>query len=165
MHVRSRFALTLLVAALTGGVALFTACGDGSTPAPISSTVYPTSSQSPGTTLAPSSPASPTAGETTGGSPSPTATATSGGGGTGGGGQTTITDKTIRANILRRLAQSAALNGLLFKVAVRDRVVYLRGIVKTDAQKQTAEQIAVTEPGIDKVVSYVFVETEGNGGY
>jgi len=75
-----------------------------------------------------------------------------------------ITDKSIRADIVRRLAASPVLVGLTFKVFVHDRVVVLAGTVKTKVQKTTAEQIAVTEPGVKKVVSYVKV-VPGGGGY
>lgn len=64
---------------------------------------------------------------------------------------------------MTRLAQSPALVGLDITVTVRKLVVRLFGTVKTKEQRTTAEQIAVTEPGVAKVISYLKVEP--GGGY
>ena len=156
-------AIALLALALAG-------CGDGGTPAPIADTLTPTpglstvppmsasASPSPGstqgTTLAPSPGAQSPSGQTATAIPSPSPSASG----------ATITDKSIRADIVRRLAASPVLVGLDFRVFVHKRVVVLAGTVKTKVQKTTAEQIAVTEPGIKKVISYVKV-VPGGGGY
>lgn len=66
-------------------------------------------------------------------------------------------DKEIRADIIKRLEAAPDLAGLTFGVAVYKGVVTLAGTVETKGQKRTAERIAVTEPGIVKVVSYVRV--------
>jgi len=151
------FAILVLFAA----GALLVACGDGDKPAVTPGTLYPSASGGPvgpgvksgGTSSSPSA-----ATLTPGASPSAT---TSGGG--GGGGE--ITDASIKANILRRIAESPALSGLRVRVIVHDSIVYLKGNVTTAGQKTEVEQIAVTEPGIAKVVSTLIVEPKGDGGY
>ncbi|HMK93283.1 MAG TPA: BON domain-containing protein [Thermoleophilia bacterium] len=165
--------MALLVAAAILGAAVLAGCGDGGNPAPIADTLTP----APGLSTVPASPTgsavaspsptgtsgastlSPAPGQTPSGQtsttiPSPSPSTSAG----------TITDKSIRADIRRRLAASPVLVGLEFKVFVHKRVVVLAGTVKTKVQKTTAEQIAVTEPGVKKVVSYVTV-VPGGGGY
>jgi hypothetical protein len=156
--------IAILLAVALLGLGLLSGCGSGDTPSPPTSTLSPTAAggaSGPPGKGGQGGPSATTVSPQAGASTTPAATATPGGGGSG----ATITDESIRANILRRLAESPALTGLRFKVRVTDGEVYLFGKVKTKAQKQTAEQIAVTEPGIKKVVSYVFVVTEGDGGY
>lgn len=79
------------------------------------------------------------------------------------GGQT-ITDESIKHSIVQRLGESPALVGVRIRVSVKDKVVYLMGKVDKAQQKETAEQIAVTEPGIVKVVSFIRVR-EGGSDY
>ena len=62
-----------------------------------------------------------------------------------------------------RLSQDPSLRGLQFKVRVRDAQVILARRVKTKNQKHPAEQIAVSEPGVKRVLSYI--EVSGSGGY
>jgi len=142
----------VLAAALTVG-----ACGSGDKPARIGSTITPSpggsAGGSPGT-ASPGTTSSPGANVTL----SPTASP-------GGGDGQDVTDRSIRASILARMAQSPVLTGIRIKVGVAHRVVVLSGTVKKDEQKTEAEQIAVTEPGIKKVVSYLVVEPQGEGGY
>ena len=58
---------------------------------------------------------------------------------------------------MRRLAAAPDLAGLTFRVVVYKGVVTLVGTVNTASQRHTAEHIAVTEPGVVKVISYVQV--------
>ena len=69
-------------------------------------------------------------------------------------------DATIRAGILRRLSQEPTLVGIQFIVHVRGAVVRIYGTVKTQAQLATAQQIAVSEPDITKVISYIKVKSQ-----
>ena len=63
-----------------------------------------------------------------------------------------------------RLSQDPSLRGIQFEVVVHKGVVDLSGRVKTKKQKHSAEQIAVSEPGVKKVVSLLSV-VPGGGGY
>ncbi|MCU0314685.1 MAG: BON domain-containing protein [Solirubrobacteraceae bacterium] len=144
-------ALALLAALLVVAAGALVACGDGSAPAPATRTLTPGDSPSPGKHGATASPsvqptasATPTA--TT--SPSPTASST----------PARITDKSIKANILARIAQEPGLRGFEIQVVVSSGVVYLRGRVRTTAQRTLVEQIALSEPGVKKVVSAVDVD-------
>lgn len=137
-------------------VAVLAGCGDDK-PAVTGETLLPsaaasgrhtrtTSSASPAATPAAQASAPQVSGS--GSAPAPTSTQPS--------------DATIRGDILVRLSQEPSLRDLEFKVRVRDGDVTLQGRVRTKAQKRTAEQIAVTEPGVRKVVSYIVV-TARNG--
>jgi len=75
-----------------------------------------------------------------------------------------ITDKSIRGDILVRLSQEPGLRGIEFYVVVNDGEALLAGPVKTEAQKNAAERIAVGVPGVKRVVSYLEI-TSGAGGY
>ena len=145
-----RHRLAILVVAAT--FALLAACGNGDKPAIEPGTTYPSTAASPGTSPGAASP-----------SPSP-ATLTPGSSPTAPDGDQ-VTDASIKAAILRRIAESPALTGLRIRVAVKDKTVRLGGKVKTNEQKSAVEQIAVTEPGVVKVVSYLIVEPDGDGGY
>ena len=68
-----------------------------------------------------------------------------------------VTDAWIKADLLRRLSAAPELVGQRLRVEVKARVVYLIGRVESARQKRVAEYIAVTEPFIKKVVSYVQV--------
>ena len=149
------FAVLLVIAA-----ALLSACGAGDRPAVSATTLLPSPSES-GTGKGASGGASPSPLVTV--SPSPSSTGSGGGSGSSGGSTTKISDKTIRGNILVRLSQDPSLRGLQFKVRVRDAHVILAGRVKTKDQKHAAEQIAVSEPGVKRVLSYI--EVTGAGGY
>jgi BON domain len=144
----------LMLALAAGGVMVaLAACGDGATPAPPSRTLSPspggdggkhgataTPSASPSATAAtPSAPTTPSA------SPTP------------------ITDAGIKAGILARIAQEAGLQGFTFDVTVHDGTVYLSGRVRTKQQRSLAEQIALTQPGVKKVVSSI--EVKAGTGY
>jgi hypothetical protein len=154
------FAALILVALAAAG----SACGDGGRPAAVSTLSPSTGSTttaprhpSPGTTttgaasglssgatVAPASASTPS----TSVSPSPAA----------------ITDASLRADLIKRLGASPTLVGLEIRVRVVHRVVYLLGTVKSRAEKAAAEHIAVTEPGIAKVVSLLEI-VPGGGGY
>jgi hypothetical protein len=141
---------TLLSIVLVGvGVAL-AACGDGSTPAPPTRTLTPSAvdtSVKRGSTASPAPSASVTPAPTssaTGTTPSPSATR--------------ITDKSIKAGILARIAQEPGLQGFEIRVIVTDGVVHLRGRVRTKQQRSLIEQIALSEPGVQKVVSAIDVD-------
>jgi hypothetical protein len=152
------FAAFLLVALAATG----SACGDGGRPAAVStlppSTAAPavTSTPSPGTTT--NGPAGASSGTTVAPtSTSPPATPVSAS-------PTEVTDASLRADLVKRLGASPTLVGLEIEVRVAHRVVYLSGTVKSRAEKAAAEHIAVTEPGIAKVVSLLEV-VPGGGGY
>ena len=154
MRRRTIIAFSILVLFAAG--ALLGACGDGNKPAVTPGTLLPSASGGPGGPGGKPGGTSPSASPATI-TPSSSPSATTGGG--------EITDASIKANILRRIAESPALSGLRIRVVVRDALVYLKGNVKTAEQKNAVEQIAVTEPGIAKVVSYLIVEPKGDGGY
>jgi hypothetical protein len=148
-HTFRRLAATLLLAAVAGATLALVACGDGSAPAPASRTLTPDASSSfgkRGATTAPS--ATPTASTTPSATPTATPSAT----------PTRITDKSIRAAILARIAQEPGLRGFDIRVKVADGTVYLMGRVRTKDQRSLVEQIALTEPGVKKVVSAVDVD-------
>jgi osmotically-inducible protein OsmY len=129
-------------------------------------------SAEPGRTLTPSPSGSTAA--TTSVTPSATGTAaqatgTPAGTATGSPGATTTTpspgvtavarsDREIRAGIIKRIAASAALTGVRVRVRVRQGVVGLIGQVKTAEQRRLVENIALTEPGVKKVLSYLTIE-------
>ena len=155
---RHRSTLVLAVLVLITLAAAASACGDGGPPAAVSAL-----SPSPGTTTdaaagglaggATIAPAPTSAPIST--SPSPTAVSAS---------PAAATDTSLRADLIRRLGASPTLVGLEIKVRVVHRVVYLSGTVKSRAEKTAAEHIAVTEPGIAKVVSLLEI-VPGGGGY
>jgi hypothetical protein len=148
-------ALVLVALAATGS-----ACGDGGRPAAVStlapSTAAATGAPSPGTTT--NGPAKPSSRATVAPtSTSPPATPVSAS-------PTAVTDASLRADLIKRLGASPTLVGLEIEVRVAHRVVYLSGTVKSRTEKAAAEHIAVTEPGIAKVVSLLEV-VPGGGGY
>lgn len=96
-------------------------------------------------------------------SPSPSSTGSGGGSRSFGASTKTITDKSIRGNVLVRFSQEPSLRGIQFKVAVHDAVVILAGRVTTKEHKRSAEQIAVSEPVVKRVLSYIVIT--GGGGY
>jgi hypothetical protein len=138
------------------------ACGDGGQPAAVASTLTPsaaTSSVPAGTPSAGATttgPAHPTTspgvtGTSTPATPSATATPAK------------ITDASIRFDVIKRLGASPTLVGLEIQVRVRHRVVYLFGTVTSRHEKAVAEHIALTEPGVVKVVS--LIQVVPGGGY
>jgi hypothetical protein len=139
------------------------ACGAGDKPAVNATTLFPSPSASNAGTSGSEGTASPSPSPST----SPSASSKGGGNGTGNGSSGTsakkITDVSIRGNILVRLSQVPSLRGIQFEVAVHKGVVSLSGRVKTKKQKHSAEQIAVSEPGVKRVLSYI--EVTGGGGY
>ena len=150
MHARRSPSLTrlvgavLLTVALGGVMAALAACGDGAAPAPPRRTLTPSTDASPGKKHSSASPsASPSAKPET---PTPSPSATK------------ITDRTIKAGILSRIAEEPGLQGFDIRVVVNDGVVYLRGRVRTKQQRTLIEQIALTEPGVKKVVSAIDVD-------
>lgn len=140
-----------LAAALLVLAGALVACGDGSAPAPVTRTLTPDQSPSPGkhgASTTPSAQPSVSASPSTTASPAPTASST----------PARITDKSIKAGILARIAQEPGLRGFEITVVVNDGVVYLRGRVRTKGQRSLVEQIALSEPGVKKVVSAVDVD-------
>lgn len=164
-HTPRGAALCALVLLFVTAALLLSACGSSDQPPAISATTLFPSPSASQTGTGGSGNASPSPSVTA--SPSPSSTGASGGGQSSGGssGSSTskITDKAIRGNILVRLSQEPSLQGLQFKLRVRKGVVILTGRVKTKDQKRTAEQIAVSEAGVKKVLSYI--EVTGGGGY
>jgi hypothetical protein len=143
---------TLVSFVLGGATVTLAACGDGSTPAPPMRTLTPsavedsgkrdsTASPPPSASVSPAPSSSATAPVATP-SPSPTR----------------ITDKSIKAGILARISQEPGLQGFDIRIAVNDGIVYLRGRVRTKQQRSLVEQIALSEPGIKKVVSAIDVD-------
>ena len=157
---RGGAALGAFAVLLAAASVALSACGSGDTPAVHATTLFPspTASQS-GSGAGSGASSSPGASA----SPSPSSTGSGGGGGSSGTSTTRPTDKTIRGNILVRLSQDPSLRELQFKVTVTKGKVLLAGRVKTEAQKRAAEQIAVSEPGVRSVLSYI--EVTGGGGY
>jgi hypothetical protein len=165
-----RGATILASAILLAAAVLVSACGSGDKPAVKPSTLYPSPSASnavtsgnpspsPGTSTSPGTSSSP--GTST--SPSPSSTGGRNGGGSSGTSTKKITDASIRGNILVRLSQEPTLRGIDFTVVVHNASVSLTGRVKTRKQKHSAEHIAVSEPGVKRVLSYI--EVTGGGGY
>ena len=151
-------ALALLALAATAS-----ACSDGGQPAAIASTMAPSAvgSSLPAGTPSPVATASGSARPAT--SPSTAATSTASASATPTA-SAKVTDASIRADLTRRLGASPTLVGLEIQVRVAHRVVYLFGTVKSQREKAAAERIAVTEPGIVKVVSLLKI-VPGGGGY
>ena len=156
-------ALVLVTIATTGS-----ACGDGGRPAAVS-TLSPsaaTTATAPGTpspatttngtAAGPSATGAPAATSVPASTSRPTAPASTG--------PTAVTDASLRADLIKRLGASPTLVGLEIKVRVFQRIVYLSGTVKSKAEKAAAEHIAVTEPGVAKVVSLLEI-VPGGGGY
>lgn len=139
---RRPIAVMLMLVTVTGGALLaLGACGDGATPAPPSRTLTPQGDGGKhGATALPSVTPSPLPS-----TPAPSATPSPG--------ATRITDQSIEAGILARLAEEPGLQGFTIRVTVRDGTVYLAGRVRTKQQRTLAEQIALTQAGVKKVVS------------
>lgn len=152
-HDRTPGAAILLACALFLGLAL-AACGDADQAASPAATIYPSPSTGP------ASPAPATLTPTPGGSPggaSPTPGVTTSP--AAGGGSAARSDAAIRAGILEKYARDPALRTLDIRVIVHDAVVYLKGRVPSERLRQRAERLAVSEPGVRKVVSYLVVST------
>jgi osmotically-inducible protein OsmY len=158
---------SLIVATLTliALAVAVSACGDGGRPAALASTLAPSAATSVSAVPAPAATngtAQPTR------SPGAAATSTSSATPTSpssvGPTPAKVTDASIRAAIVKRLGASPTLVGLAVGVRVVQRVVYLFGTVESKDQKAAAEHIAVTEPGIAKVVSLLKI-VPGGGGY
>jgi hypothetical protein len=162
LAMRRRLQLPLVVLALLALAATLSACGDGGRPAAVASTLAPSAvgSSLPAGTPSPAATASGSAHPATSAStaatiaPSTSATPTT----------ARVTDASIRADLTERLGASPTLVGLEIQVRVVHRVVYLFGTVKSQREKAAAERIAVTEPGIVKVVSLLSI-VPGGGGY
>jgi hypothetical protein len=158
-------ALLLCALAVAAG-GLLAACGDEAPETGIE-TLYPSPAGSPadgGASPAPSdSPSTSPKGSGDGSGGDGSSGSSGGSSGSSGSGQQTISDSDIRGGILVRLSQEPTLRGIEFKVRVKNGVVTLQGRVQNNRQKGTAEQIAVSEPGVKKVVSYIRVT--GGGGY
>jgi osmotically-inducible protein OsmY len=147
---RRRLASAALATVVLFGAALaLVACGDSANPAPPKRTLTPSAIETAGKKGATTVPtASPTTTSTAKPTTKPTATPT----------PTRVTDASIKAAILARLAQEPGLQGFDIRVTVADRVVYLRARVRTKDQRSLIEQIALTEKGVKKVVSAIDVD-------
>jgi hypothetical protein len=153
---RTSAAIVLLLTVLGASIA---ACGDGRaaieptslTPTPATSSPAVTLAPSTGASTSPGVSASPGSSSTPAGSNPPAALPSAGPS------PAKVTDAWIKADLLRRLSAAPELVGQRLRVAVKARVVYLIGRVESAKQKRVAEDIAVTEPFIKKVVSYVQV--------
>jgi hypothetical protein len=162
-----RHATLLTCVVLLAAAVLQSACGGSGDKAAVKpSTLYPSPSASSATTSGSTSPspgASTSASPGTSTSPSPSSTGGRNGGGSSGTSTKEITDATIRGNILVRLSQAPSLRGIDFEIVVHNGVVTLTGRVETRKQKHAAERIAVSEPGVKRVLSYI--EVTGRDGY
>lgn len=163
---RFRLTATWASAALVAAVVAMVVAGCGGKGAEPGRTLTPSASGSPAATssVAPSATSS---GPQTSGTPTaggnPTAAATGSPAATTATPSPSVTtvtrsDKQIRASILKRISMSAALTGVRIRVRVRHGVVGLIGQVKTDEQRRLIENIALTEPGVKKVLSYLTIE-------
>lgn len=162
---RRRPYLPLAAFAVLALAATAAACGDGGRPAAVASTLTPSAVSSTIPAGSPSPGASPgaSARPTTSPGVTPTSTPTS----TATAKPATpakVTDASIRADLIKRLGASPTLVGLEIQVRVQNRIVYLFGTVKSRREKAAAEHIAVTEPGVKKIVSLLSV-VPGGGGY
>jgi osmotically-inducible protein OsmY len=160
---RDKPSLVVAILALVALAAAGSACGDGGRPAAVASTLAPSAASSVPGTLSPGAttngPAQPakSPGTTSTSSASPTLASSAGPT------PAKVTDASIRADVVRRLGASPTLVGLEIGVRVENRVVYLFGTVKSKGEKAAAEHIAVTEPGIVKVVSLLKIVPGGGG--
>ena len=136
--------LSLAVAVAAGGCGSKAKSPSGGPP-----TLYP--STSPSTSSGGPSP-SPSSRPSSTATPTSSASATS----------KPISDDAIRTGILRRLSQEPTLVGIQFTVHVLRAVVRMYGTVDTQAQRTMAQNIAVGEPGIKKVIS--FIQVNGQPG-
>ena len=161
-HARSGTAIRAFVVLLVGAAVFLSACGAGDKPAMHPTTLLPSPSASKAGTSGSGS-TSPSPGASTTPSPSSSGSGKSSGNGSSGTSTKKVTDTSIRGDILVRLSQDPSLRGIQFEVVVHKGVVDLSGRVKTKKQKHSAEQIAVSEPGVKKVLSYI--EVTGGGGY
>lgn len=153
---RTGGAAVLLVCTLLLAFGLvLAACGDGGQAASPAATIYPSASGAPASPAPSTLTPSPAEGKTPGASPTPGATATP----TPGATPVARSDAAIRAGILEKYARDPALRTLDIRVVVRSGVVYLKGQVPSQKLRQRAERIAVSEPGVRKVVSYLVVTT------
>lgn len=173
---RARRALTLVILAglLVLPATVLAACGDGNKAAVAGQTLYPspgastvhqkggqtgqTGSPSPGTSARPSSNGGSGGGSNGSGGSSGSSSSASGSGSGG-----SVSDQDIRGGILVRISQEPSLSNIDVKVKVHTGTVILTGRVKTAKQKRLVEHIAVTQPGVKKVVSYIAVD--GGAGY
>ena len=134
---------------LCGGALALVACGDSANPAPPRRTLTPSAIETPGKKGATTVPtASPTTTSTAKPTTKPTATPT----------PTRVTDASIKAAILARIALEPGLQGFDIRVTVSNGVVSLRARVRTKDQRSLIEQIALTEKGVKKVVSAIDVD-------
>jgi hypothetical protein len=163
-----RGAPSLIAAMLTLAVltAAGSACGDGGRPAAVASTLAPSTAASASAVASPSATTNGTARPTKSPGTAPTSASSAAPTSTppAGAAPAKVTDASIRADVLRRLGASPTLVGLSVGVRVVHRIVYLFGTVESNDQKTAAEHIAVTEPGIKKVVSMLKI-VPGGGGY
>jgi hypothetical protein len=148
---RRLIAAALLTVTLVVAVLTVAACGDGSEATSVTRTLTPEATKNPGKRGSSASPSvSPSASPSRTATTTPSATPTKS--------PTRITDKTIKANILARISQEPGLQGFEIRVAVGDGNVYLRGRVRTEKQRSLIEKIALSEPGVKKVVSAIDVD-------
>lgn len=70
-------------------------------------------------------------------------------------------DAQITAAVLARFSQQPDLEPNVVYVQTLDHVVYLRGLVSSGLEIETAESLARSVPGVKRVVSSIGVSTAG----
>ena len=71
-------------------------------------------------------------------------------------------DDEIHDTVARRLAGDPEVKGGALEVIVKDGVVTVKGIVRTDRAKSKAEKIAGKAKGVTKVINEIKVSPTGN---
>jgi predicted small lipoprotein YifL len=69
-------------------------------------------------------------------------------------------DHQLRAELESRFADSPELSGQMIQIDVQDGVAHLEGAVSSDAERDEAEQVAMTVEGIQSVRNNLTVEGE-----
>jgi hypothetical protein len=69
-------------------------------------------------------------------------------------------DQQLRAELESRFADSPELSGQMIQIDVQDGVAHLEGAVSSDAERDEAEQVAMTVEGIHSVRNNLTVEGE-----
>ena len=64
-------------------------------------------------------------------------------------------DADITAHVRARLVQNSLQPPNLIQVQTLDRVVYLRGLVNTEAELLTAQSVALATPGVSRVINSI----------
>lgn len=70
-----------------------------------------------------------------------------------------VDDSAITTRVKTRFAKDPTVSAMRIKVQTMKGVVQLSGFAKTDAERQQAEQLASTVPGVQKVENGIQVES------